>query len=115
MPLPAVADWQDILSRAFLANGDLESSYFEWKAALARIVQAAGRPNSNLALSYSHQFSPGNMKGWNRTTIGAGFAPSVTLSLPIKAQTAGKIALDDARAAVDRFGAVKFDLQRKKL
>jgi outer membrane protein, heavy metal efflux system len=27
--LPAVAAWQDVLSRAFLANGELESSYFE--------------------------------------------------------------------------------------
>lgn len=113
--LPAIADWPDILSRAFLANGDLESSYFEWKAAMARIDQAATWPNSNLALSFSHLFSPGNMKAWNRTTIGAGFAPSVTLSPPIKTRTAGKIALDEARAAGDRFRAAKFDLQRKVL
>ena len=113
--LPQVADWPDILSRAFLANGDLESSYFEWKAAFARIDQAATWPNSNLALSYSYLFSPGNMKAWNRTTIGAGFDPSMNLSLPIKTRTAGKIALDEAKTAGDRFRAAKFELQRKVL
>ena len=113
--LPAVADWHAILSRAFLANGELESSYFEWKAAFTRIDQAATWPNSNVAISFSYMFSPGNMKAWNRTTIGAGFDPSMNLSLPIKVRTAGKVALDAAREAGDRFRAVKFDLQRKVL
>jgi hypothetical protein len=43
--LPAVATWQDVLSRAFLANGELESSYFDWKAAFARIDQVATWPS----------------------------------------------------------------------
>ena len=67
--LPGVADWHDILSRAFLANGDLESSYFEWKAAFTRIDQAATWPNSNVALSYSYMFSPGNMRGIARRSV----------------------------------------------
>ena len=113
--LPAVASWQDVLSRAFLANGELESSYFEWKAAFARIDQAATWPNSNVALSFGYMFSPGNMKTWDRTTIGAGFDPSMNLSLPVKTRTAGKVALDAAREAADKFRAVKFDLQRRVL
>lgn len=113
--LPAVATWQDVLSRAFLANGELESSYFEWKAAFTRIDQAATWPNSNMALSFGYLFSPGNMKAWDRTTIGAGFDPSMNLSLPVKTRTAGKVALDAAREAGDRFRAVKFDLQRRVL
>ena len=32
--LPANPAWQDVLRRAFLANGDLEAAYFDWKAAL---------------------------------------------------------------------------------
>ncbi len=92
--LPAVATWQDVLSRAFLANGELESGYFEWKAAFARIDQAATWPNSNVALSFGYMFSPGNMKTWDRTTSGAGFDPSMNLSLPVKARTAGKVALE---------------------
>ena len=113
--LPTVATWQDVLSRAFLANGELESSYFEWKAAFTRIDQVATWPNSNVALSFGYLFSPANMKAWDRTTIGAGFDPSMNLSLPIKTRTAGKVALDAAREAGDRFRAVKFDLQRRVL
>ena len=104
-----------MLSRAFLANGELESSYFEWKAAFTRIDQVATWPNSNVALSFGYLFSPGNMKAWDRTTIGAGFDPSMNLSLPVKIRTAGKVALDAAREAGDRFRAVKFDLQRRVL
>lgn len=113
--VPAIATWQDVLSRAFLANGELESSYFEWKAAFTRIDQVATWPNSNVALSFSYLFSPGNMKAWDRTTIGAGFDPSMNLSLPVKTRTAGKVALDAAREAGDKFRAVKFDLQRRVL
>lgn len=113
--LPAIATWQDVLSRAFLANGELESSYFEWKAAFARIAQAATWPNTNVALSFGYMFSPGNMKTWDRTTIGAGFDSSMNLSLPVKTRTAGKVALDAAREAEDKFRAVKFDLQRRIL
>jgi outer membrane protein TolC len=113
--LPAIATWQDVLSLAFLANGELESSYFEWKAAFARIDQAATWPNTNVALSFGYMFSPGNMKTWDRTTIGGGFDSSMNLSLPVKTRTAGKVALDAAREAEDKFRAVKFDLQRRIL
>jgi len=53
--LPALATWQDVLSRGFLANGELESSYFDWKAAFARIDQAATWPNTNVALSFGYR------------------------------------------------------------
>lgn len=113
--LPARADWRSVLHRAFLANGDLRSAYFEWKAALARIDQAATWPNSNVALSFSYMFSAEKMKAWDRTTIGLGFDPSMNVSLPIKVQTAGLVALEGARQAGEKFRAVKFELQRKVL
>ncbi|MCA1529056.1 TolC family protein [Bradyrhizobium yuanmingense] len=113
--VPPRADWRSVLHRAFLANGELRSAYFEWKAALARIDQAATWPNSNVALSFSYMFSPEQMKAWDRTTIGLGFDPSMNLSLPIKVQTAGLVALDAARQAGEKFRAVKFDIQRKAL
>ncbi|HXZ60501.1 MAG TPA: TolC family protein [Steroidobacteraceae bacterium] len=109
------ARWRDVLSRAFLANGELEASYFEWKAALARIDEAAVWPNSNVALNFSYMFSSENVKAWNRTTLGVGFDPSMNLSLPTKARAAGREALDAAQEAGERFRAVKFDLQRKVL
>jgi outer membrane protein, heavy metal efflux system len=95
--LPVPVDWRDLLSRAFLVNGELESAYFEWKAALARIDQAAVWPNSNVAVSFSYMFSSDNIKSWNRTTIAAGFDPAMNLSLPTKARAAGKVALEAAR------------------
>lgn len=113
--LPPQVEWRDVLHRAFLANGELESAYFEWKAALARIDQAAAWPNSNIALSYSYMFSPGNMKAWDRSTISAGFDPAMNLAAPVKARTAGKVALETARAAGERFRAMKFELQRRVL
>jgi outer membrane protein, heavy metal efflux system len=113
--LPVPMDWRDVLSRAFLVNGELESAYFEWKAALARIDQAAVWPNSNVAVSFSYMFSSENIKSWNRTTIAAGFDPAMNLSLPIKARAAGKVALEAARETAERFRAVKFELQRKVL
>src|SRR3954463_476348 len=45
--LPANPTWQDVLRRAFLANGDLEAAYWEWRGALARIPQVANYPNTN--------------------------------------------------------------------
>ena len=113
--LPATVEWRDALSRAFLANGELEAAYFDWKAALARIDQAATWPNSNVAVTFSYMFSSENVKAWDRTTIGVGFDPSMNLTLPVKARKAGQVALDAAREAGERFRAVKFDLQRKVL
>ena len=113
--VPAQVDWRAALQRAFLANGELESAYFEWKAALTRIVQASTWPNSNVAVSFSYMFSPEKMKFWDRATIGVGFDPSVTLSLPIKIETAGEVALEAARQAAEKFRAIKFDLQRRVL
>ena len=113
--LSSRATWRHVLHRAFLSNGELESAYFEWKAALIQINQAAAWPNSQIALGYSYMFSPENMKTWNRMTISAGFNPSMNLSLPIKAETAGKVAFEAAREAGEKFRVVKFELQRKVL
>lgn len=113
--LPPQAGWREVLSRALLANGELESACFEWQAALARIDQAAVWPNSDVALTFSYLFSSDNVKAWDRTTLGAGFDPSMSLSLPVKARAAGKAALDAAQEAGEKFRAVKFDLQRKVL
>lgn len=114
-PLPMPAGWRDVLSRSFLVNGELESAYFEWKAALARVDRAAVWPNSNVAISFGYMFSSENIKSWDRTTITAGFDPAMDLSLPIKARAGGKVALEAARESAERFRAVKFELQRKVL
>ena len=113
--LPPHPSWRDALQRAFLANGDLEAAYFEWKAALARIPQVANYPNTNLAPSFSYMFSSERMKSFDRTTVNVGFDPMENLAFPTKVAQAGKIALDQARAAGKRFEATKFEIQRKVL
>jgi cobalt-zinc-cadmium efflux system outer membrane protein len=113
--IPVNASWQDVLHRAFLASGDLESAYFEWAAALDRIPQAAGYPNTNVAPSFSYMFSSQRMKSFDRTTVNVGFDPMRNLELPPKVAQRGKIALDEAQAAGKRFEATKFELQRRVL
>ena len=113
--VPAPADWRDLLHRAFLANGDLEASWFEWNAAMARIDMAAAWPNSNLALGYEYMFSKEKMKAWDRTTLSAGFDPAMSLQAPIKARQGGKVALAEAQAAGQRFRVAKFNFQKQVL
>jgi len=113
--LPLSPTWRDVLSRAFLANGDLEASYFEWKAAVQRIEMASAYPNSNVQVGYSYMFSSEKMKTFDRQTFAFGFDPSMNLSFPTKVQQKGKVALDEARAAGERFRTAKFDLQRRVL
>lgn len=113
--LPEEPGWQEVLQRAFLANGDLEASYWEWRAALARVEMASAYPNSNVQVGYEYMFTRESMKAWNRSTVSASFDPSMPLQLPMKVQQAGKVALEQARAAGMRFEAAKFDLQKKVL
>jgi outer membrane protein TolC len=113
--LPAQVTWQDVLRRAFLANGDLEAAYFEWKAALERIPQVANWPNTNIAPSFSYMFSGERMKAFDRTTVNVGFDPMENLSFPTKTAQAGKVALSEAQAAGRRFEAKKFQIQQKVL
>ncbi len=113
--LPPGATWRDVLHRAFLANGDLEAAYFDWAAAMARIPQVANYPNASLAPSFSYMFSSERMKAFDRTTVSVGFDPMENLAFPTKVAQAGKVALQEARAAGKRFEATKFEIQRKVL
>jgi cobalt-zinc-cadmium efflux system outer membrane protein len=107
--------WREVLHRAFLANGELEAAYFEWKAAFERIDMASAYPNTNLAMGYSYMFSSQNMKSFDRMTFSAGFDAMENLSFPAKVAKQGQIALDQARAAGERFRQAKFELQRQVL
>jgi outer membrane protein TolC len=113
--LPPQPTWRDVLHRAFLANGELEAAYFEWAAAVHRIEQAGSYPNTPVSVGFSYLFSGDRMKSFDRTTITAGPDPMDSLSFPPKVYQAGKVALDDARTAGQRFVAAKFKLQREVL
>ena len=44
-------DWKEVLHRAFLANRELEASYFNWKAAIEQVDIAASYPNTYLTIA----------------------------------------------------------------
>jgi outer membrane protein TolC len=113
--LPSVPTWQDLLSRAFLTNGELEAAYFEWAGAVHRIEQAGSYPNTPVSLGFSYMFSGERMKSFDRSTFTVGPDPMESLAFPPKVYQAGKVALDDARASGQRFVAAKFKLQRDVL
>ncbi|HYE17822.1 MAG TPA: TolC family protein [Tepidisphaeraceae bacterium] len=113
--LPPQPTWRDVLRRALLANGDLEAAYFEWAAAVHRIDVAGAWPTTNLSLGFEYMFSADRMKSWDRTTITAGPDAMANLALPVKTVQAGRVALERARAAGERFAARKFDVQKRVL
>jgi len=113
--LPPAPSPHELLERAFLANGELEAAYFDWRAAVARVESAAGWPNTGLMPSFSYMFSGESLKSWDRTTVNVGFDASENLELPVKTRRRAKVALEAARAAGERFRAAKFSLQRKVL
>lgn len=113
--LPGSPTWRDVLRRSFLANGDLEASYFQWKAAMERVDAASAYPNANVSLGFEYMFSGERMKSFDRSTFSAGFDPAMSLTLPVKTRQAAKVALDEARVAGEKFRVAKFELQRKVL
>lgn len=113
--LSAAPTWRDALHRTFLASGDLEAAYFEWKAALERVDMASAWPNTNVALGYDYMFSSESMKAFDRMTFSAGFDAMENLQLPVTVEQAGRVALAEAKATGERFRAAKFALQRDLL
>jgi len=111
--LDAASGPEDYLQYAFLANADLEVRYWQWRAALEQIPQDSSFPN--VAVSFGYMFSRDQMKSWDRTTLGVGNDPMSNIPFPTKLSTAGRIALENARAAGERFTEAKFLLQGKVL
>lgn len=111
--LGAGATAADYVRHALLANGELEQRYYEWVAALERIPQEASPPGT-LALSFSHMLD-GGASAWDRTTLALQTDPMENLPLPSKLETAGRRALEEARAAGLRFDEMRYELQRRVL
>jgi len=104
---------EDYLRFAFLRNAGLHARYWEWRAAIERVPQDSSFPN--VALPFSALFSGGKQKLWDRTTLGISNDPMSDIPFPTKLSTAGRKALEEARAAGLRFEAAKFLLQSQVL
>ena len=112
-PLPENPRLEDYLRVAFLANAELRTRYWEWRAALERIPQEGSPPNA--ALSFAYLFSDENLSAWDRTTLGLTSDPMTNVPFPGKLALAARRALEEARAAGQRFEAAKFGLQARVL
>ncbi|MEK7271183.1 MAG: TolC family protein [Planctomycetota bacterium] len=113
-PLKPDASAAELLRHALLSNGDLEQRYWEWRAALERIPQEAS-PKTTLAISFETMIRGGMGSFLDRTTIGLGNDPMNNLPFPSKLATAGRKALEEARAAGLRFERARFELREKVL
>lgn len=111
--LPATPTWQDVLQRAFLANGDLEAAFHEWAMAVERVDQAGTWPTQNVELGFDYMFSSERMKTFDRMTFSAGLMDAS--ALPNKTYANATVAWREAQAAGQRFRAAKFDLQMRVL
>jgi hypothetical protein len=111
--LPESPGPEDYLHYAFFANADLQARYWQWAAAIEKVPQVSSWPN--IALPFSFMLSPGNMKLWDRTTLGLMNDPMTNIPFPTKLSTAGRQALEEARAAGLRFESGKFLLQGRVL
>ncbi|MGQ9588844.1 MAG: TolC family protein [Planctomycetota bacterium] len=112
-PLPEKPGPEDYLRHAFLSNAELESRYWEWKAAIEQVPQDSSFPNA--AVPFSTMFGAGTMKAWDRTTLGVMTDPMANIPFPTKLAAAGRRALEAARAAGRRFEEAKFLLQGQVL
>lgn len=114
-PLAEDAPWQELLRHAFVANAEIEERYWEWRAALEEIPIEAS-PKATAAFFFDHLLDGSSSATfWDRTTVAVGNDPMFNLPWPGKLATAGRIALERARAAGLRFEKAKFGLQEMLL
>lgn len=112
-PLPNNASLDQILRYAFLANGELESRYWQWIAAIEQIPQDSS-PMTTVALTYAQMIEK-RETSWAQTTFGVANDPMANIPWPGKLATAGRRALEYARAAGNRFEKSRLELRAKTL
>ena len=103
------ASLEDSIRYALLSNADLEAKFFDWKAAIERIPQEASPPGTG-AIAFSEVLN-GGASLWNRTTLLLQTEPMENLPFPGKLATAGRRALEEARAAGLRFDRARYALE----
>ena len=105
------AGLEELLKHAYLANAGLKERWWAWKAALEQIPQDASQPAA-LAITYEQMFENGSTS-WGQSTFGVGNDPMANFKWPAKLKTAGRAALEKARAAGHRFEAARLDLRAR--
>ncbi len=110
-PLAAAPTLRAVITRALLANGSLENTFWKWKAAIEQIPQD-GTQTAPLAISGGTAINNGNL-AWNSTTLGALNDPMTDIYWPAKVTHAAQRALDMAQASAKQFRAQRFAIRKK--
>ncbi len=112
-PLPPEASPDDLVRYAMLANGDLEQRYWQWRAAVEQVPQDATQTTTlNVALGTTFMRGHTDARG---TTLTLGNDPMTDIKLPGKLDAAGRLSLENARAAGLRFRKAQLELRNKVL
>ena len=112
-PLSVSPTPDEIVARGLLTNAGLEESYWTWKAAIEQIPQDATQSTSiNIAAGAA---VTNGRASWKTSTLTLGNDPMTDIKWPGKLDTAGRQALNNARAAGHRFVKAKFDLRSQIL
>jgi len=110
--LPADAGLAAMQQRAALANAEIERSYWDWRAAIERIPQESTTPTA-AALSLETMVSGGMGSFLDRSSFTLSNDPMANIPWPRKLAVAGRIALDEARAAGFRFEKARLELRER--
>jgi outer membrane protein TolC len=110
--LPPDAVLEAILLQAALTNAELERAYWEWRAAIERIPQESTTPTA-AALSLETMLSGGMGSFLDRSSFTLSNDPMANIPWPKKLAVAGRIALDEARAAGLRFEKARLELRER--
>jgi outer membrane protein TolC len=103
----------DLVRYALLTNAELESKYWEWRAALEQVPQA-GTQKAGVEISFEAMITDG-ATALQDMTLKIGNDAMNSLMLPSKLGTDASIALHEALAAGDRFDKARFELRAKVL
>jgi cobalt-zinc-cadmium efflux system outer membrane protein len=113
LPLPDAPTADDLVQHALLANGDLETRYWQWRSAIEQIPQD-GTQSTTLNVALGSTITRGRTSsGMNSLTLGND--PMTDIKWPGKLDAAARIALQNARAAGLRFRKAQFELRGKVL
>lgn len=113
-PLPDLATSATLplaLEYAFNANGDIEASYRQWRAALERIPQAGALPDPRL--NFNVVFNAQNVKSFSDALNSFSVMGEQEFPARGKRPARAEQALAEARAAGERFRAEKYRLQSR--
>ncbi len=112
LPLEGEADLETLVEYAWRTNGAVRAALLEWVAAVARVRDQAGYPNTNLHLSLEAMLGSGSFGG-GELTAAVSNDPMTNLALPFKVMGAARVALEEARRAEAAFHAQRLALREQ--